>query len=351
MKNRLGTVLAFGLVMVLGIILLTACAAPAEPAVPPPAAPSSVAPSPTVPIPAAPSPVVPSPATPPVVAPSPAATFPIEITDQLGRVVKLKKAPQRIISLSPSNTEILFSLGLGDRIVGVDQYSDYPSEAKTKAIIGGFSTTNVEKVVALNPDLIVAGSIHQPKVIPVLESLGFTVVGLDPKTIEEVLGAITLVGKITGEQATANQVVAGLSSRIKAVTDKTSNLSESRKPRVFYLVWTTPLMSSGNGSFQADLIQKAGGINIAQAINGFATISIEAVIAANPEVMITDDQSMSGGGANAQFINTDPRLANTAARKNNQVFTVTSGFISHSGPRLVDALEQFAKLIHPELFK
>ena len=273
----------------------------------------------------------------------------MEIKDQLGRTVKIKKAPQRIISIAPSNTEILYALGLGYRIVGLDSFSDYPADAKTKTSVGSYSNPTIEKIVALNPDLILATSIHQAKVIPILESMGFTVVGLDPKTVDEVLDSLTLVGKIAGVSEDADKVTAALRARIKAVTDKTASLAADKKPKIFYVVWYNPLMSSGNGTFQADLIQKAGGTNIAQSLSGWATISLETVIAANPDIMIAGD--MSAGGANFAFINTEPRLVNTAARKNNLIFTVNSDVASRPGPRIVDALEQFAKMIHPELFK
>ena len=319
MKNRLGRVVVFGLVVALGLSLFAACTAPAKETLPS------------------------------AKAPSPEATFPIEITDQLGRVVRLEKMPQRIISIAPSNTEILYALGLGDRVVGVDQYSDYPAEAKEKATLGGYSNPNIEKIVALAPDLILAAKIHQTEVIPELGKLGFTVVALAPKTVSQALDSITLVGKITGNQAEANELVAGLSNRIKAVTDKTKNLTAAQRPGVFYVVWYDPLMSSGNDTFQGDLIEKAGGANVARDLVGFKAISLEAVITANPEVIIAGD--MSTGGANFQFVNTESRLASTAARKNGHVFMVNSDVASRPAPRIVDALEEFARFIHPELFK
>ena len=199
----------FALGLVLGISLLAGCAAPAETPATPPASPSTITQSPaleTAQTPAAtPSPVT----TPPAAAPAApeASTFPIEIKDDLGRVVTIKKVPQRIISIAPSNTEILYALGLGDKVVGVDQYSDYPAEAKAKASLGGYSTPSIEKIVSLNPDLILATSIHQPRLIPALEEMHYTVVALDPKTLEQTLDGITLVGKITGNQAQATEVV------------------------------------------------------------------------------------------------------------------------------------------------
>ena len=344
MKNRVGKAALSCLVVVLGLGFLVGCATPAKEAASPPSAPST-----PVPPAAAPSTPAPPAVTAPV-APAPAAQFPIKITDELGRVVTVKRAPQRIVSLAPSNMEILFSLGLGDKIIGRTDYDDYPPAAKSIASVGGYTNPSIEKIVALSPDIIFVVALHKPKVIPVLESMGYTVIGLDPQTVDQVLDAITLVGKVTGETEEASRVTASLQTRIKAVTDKTDKLTAAQRPKTFYIVWPDPLMSAGNSTFQSDLIQKAGGTNIAQGLNGWATISLEAVITANPEIMI------AGTGAdmasnNSQFIKTEPRLANTDARRLNKVYEVDGNKISRPGPRLVDALEQFAKVIHPELFK
>ncbi|MEW5720955.1 MAG: helical backbone metal receptor, partial [Chloroflexota bacterium] len=120
------------------------------------------------------------------------------ITDDVGRAVTLKGAPTRIVSLAPSNTEVLYALGLGDRVVGVTQYCDYPPEAKQKPNIGGFSKIDLERVVGLNPDLVLATNIHNKTVVPELEKRGLTVVVVEPKNVDDVLAKITFVGKITG---------------------------------------------------------------------------------------------------------------------------------------------------------
>jgi len=146
-------------------------------------------------------------------------SLPIEVTDQLGRVIKLEKVPERIVSLAPSNTEILFALGLGDKVVGVTEYCDYPEAAKDKDKIGGFSTVDIERVVVMEPDLILATSRHEEDVIPALEGWGLTIFALAPTTIEEVLESITLVGEITDREEEASQLVSEMSNRIKAVTD------------------------------------------------------------------------------------------------------------------------------------
>lgn len=351
MKNRSGKLVILCLSLVLGLSLLVGCAPAKEETPAPTGLPATVAPAASTPAPAEPAQAPPLAVT-PAATPSqaaPAATFPMEITDQLGRVVTIKKAPQRIISIAPSDTEILYALGLGPKIVAVDQYSDYPPDARTKVNLGGYTNPNIEKIISLNPDLIMVTSVHKAKVIPVLEEMHFTVVGLDPKTVDEVLDSIALVGKITGETEYAARVAAGLQSRIKAVTDKTGKLSAAQRPKTFYIVWSDPLMSSGNGTFQADLIQKAGGTNIAQGLSGWAKIDVETVVSASPEIMIAG--SMSNAGINFQFIKTRSELENTAARKLGKVYEVNGDYISRPGPRLVDALEEFARVIHPELFK
>ncbi len=275
---------------------------------------------------------------------------PIEITDQLGRVVKLDKIPQRIISLAPSNTEILFALGLADRVVAVTDYCNYPPEAKQKPSIGGFSTPNIEKVVALSPDLVLATSVHQKQVIPNLEQKGITVFALAPETLDEVLEAITLVGRITGEENRASKLVAEMRTKIKAVTGKTSSLSEAQKPRVLYIMWHDPLMTAGSGTLQDELIRTAGGTNVARDLTGYAGITLEAVIGANPEVMVAGVGMGTGADASLQFAKTEARLRDTDARKHNRVHTIDVDLVGRPGPRIVYALERFAKCIHPEIF-
>lgn len=276
---------------------------------------------------------------------------PIGVKDQLGRVVKLDKTPERIISLAPSNTEILFALGLAERVVAVTDYCNYPPKAKEKPSIGGFSTPNMEKVVSLSPDLILAASIHQKQVIPQLEGKGMTVFALAPKTLDEVLEAISLVGEITHKEEEAYQLVAEMQAKIKTVTDKISNLPQAQKPRVFYITWHDPLMTAGLGTLHDELIIKSGGVNIAGNLSGYAAITLEAVVEANPELMITGVGMGTGTDLPLQFAMTEPRLRNTDARQNNRVYAIDVDLVGRPGPRIADALEQFAKFTHPELFK
>lgn len=276
---------------------------------------------------------------------------PATITDQLGRTVTLETAtPQRIVSLAPSHTETLFALGIADRVVAVTDYCNYPPEAQEKPSIGGFSTPNIEEVVALDPDLILATKIHEDKVIAQLESKGLTVVAVDPVTIDDVIASITLIGKVTGAEKAAADLLADMQSRIKAVTDKTGGLTESQKPKVVYIVWHDPLMAAGSGTLHDELIRMAGGINIAGDLDSYADISLETVLVANPQVMIAGVGMGTGEDLPLQFITTEPRLAETDARVNNRIYGINVDLVGRPGPRIVEALEQFAHFIHPELF-
>jgi len=271
--------------------------------------------------------------------------------DGLGRTVNIEEVPETIISLAPSNTEILYALGLEDKVVGVTEYCSYPEAAQDKPKIGGFNTVDIERVVEIQPDLILATNIHKDETIPALEGLGLTVIGLNPKNLDEVLEAITLIGKCTGSEDEASSLVAEMSNRIEAVTDETDNLPAAQRLRVFYVTWHNPLMTVGSGALHNELIQLAGGTNIFQDLTGdYPKISLEAVIEANPQVIITGIGMGTGKDLPFEFISTETRLEDVDARINNRLYAITNDLVSRSGPRTVDALEQLAKMIHPEIF-
>ncbi len=273
------------------------------------------------------------------------------IVDGLGRKVTIDKIPQRIVSLAPSNTEVLFALGIDDKVVGVTEYCNYPQAAKTKPKVGGFSTVDIEKVVSLEPDLVLATQIHGKTVIPALEKLGLTVVALTPSSLNEVLSSITLVGEVTGQDEQASKLVNNLRTRIEAVADKTRTFSPNQKPRVFYITWHDPLMTAGTGTLADDVIGNAGGENIAHDISGDKTTDLETVIYRDPQVIIASVGMGTGEDLPWQYVQTETRLKNTQALLNNRVYKIDGDLIHRPGPRVVDALEQMAHFIHPELFK
>jgi len=275
--------------------------------------------------------------------------FPITLTDQMGREVTIEKLPERIISLAPSNTEILFTLGLEDRIVGVTDFCDYPEAAKSKEKIGGFSEPNIEKIISLQPDLILATSMHQ-KPVEEFEKLNVPSVVLDPKDFEDVFTSIEIIGKATGQDDKAAAIVGDLKARVKDVDDKVIKLTEDERPKVYYEIWPSPITTAGPGTFVNDIIQRAGGENIAKdAKKAYPQYSQEMIVAKNPDIIIFSHHGSSN--QSAEDILNRQGWESIEAIKNNKVFYVEENLVQRATPRLVDGLEQLAEMMHPELFK
>ena len=271
------------------------------------------------------------------------------VLDDLGRTVSVENPAQRIVSLAPSNTELLFALGLGDRLVGVTAYCDYPPEALDKESVGDFSTPDLERVLALQPDLVVAASIHEADTIPALERSGLTVVALAPATLDDMLNDIRLLGELTGCTEEASLLAGALAARIEAVTTKAAGAGQ--EPRVLHITWHEPIWTVGSATTTQELIDRAGGTNIyGHALTGHAIVELESVVGANPEIIVA-----SAGHGEAQdkpfdWAMNEPRLAGTAARQNGRVYSINADWVSRNGPRIVDALECYAYYLHPDLF-
>ncbi|UCG54635.1 MAG: cobalamin-binding protein [Dehalococcoidia bacterium] len=277
--------------------------------------------------------------------------IPIDITDDLGRQVTIGGVPSRIVSLAPSNTEIIYALGLEDKLVGVTQFCNYPAAAMTKEKVGGFDDVDIEKVVALNPDLILAEDIHKHAVIPALEQRGFSIIALVPHNFQEVMESILLIGRVTGAEDKALEIVNDMDNKIKAITNETVKLTEREKPKVLYIIWHEPMMSVGNDTRIHELIEKAGGINIAAiAGEGYPTLTLEEIISINPQVIIVNKEEYEGGDISLQFVLNESRLATVDASRNGQIYGIKADLTNRPTPRLVQALEAMAKMIHPEVF-
>jgi iron complex transport system substrate-binding protein len=264
------------------------------------------------------------------------------VFDDLGRLVAINGTPQRIISLAPSNTEILFALGLGDRVVGVTDWCDYPPEALNKTKVGGYANPDIEKIVVLNPDLILAGYGNPIEVVYTLAGLGLTVFGIKTTDLADLLNDIRRVGEITDKEVEALALTSEMESRIQAVTNQTAELEQ--RPRVFYIVWHDPLWTAGSGTFINELIEKAGGVNIFGNVTGYPMVSIEDVLARDPEIIITSEWSYDWA------INAT-ELASTNASQSGRIYTCDDNLVQRPGPRLVEGLGWFAHFIHPEIFE
>jgi len=278
---------------------------------------------------------------------SPTEQTPVDyVFDDLGRLVAINGTPQRIVSLSPSNTEILFALGLGDKVVGVTDLCDYPPGALEKEKVGRYDTPDVEKIVVLNPDLLLVAYGTTMDVINNLVGLGLTVFGIKTTDLDDLLNDIKTIGEITDKEVEAQALTSEMAVGIQAVTDQTEELEE--RPRVFYIVWggeDSALWTAGQGTFIHELIEKGGGVNICGNITGYPIISIEEVIARNPEIIITS----SWPGVYEWAMN-ETALNATDARQNNRVFVCDDNLVQRPGPRLVKGLEWFAHYIQPDIF-
>jgi iron complex transport system substrate-binding protein len=337
--------------MVLG--LLGACAAPPAPTAAPPSAtaappaaaaavPPTVVPPTTVPTAAPPTAAGTSAAT---AATGATAVFPVTVKDDAGRQVTFARAPQRIVSIAPSNTEILFALGLGDRVVAVDQFSNYPPEAKQKAQLGSYIKPNLEALVAATPDLVLASEVHTKVVLPELEARKLVTVVVDPKNVDEVFDRILLVGKVTGQNAQAEKLVGDLKERAASATAK---VRDAPKTRVFFEL-SPELYTAGPGTFVHDLIERAGGQNIAaDAGQPWPQLSLEAIVQRDPEVVLLADEV---AGENLEKVRSRPAWDKVSAVKNGRVVVIDPDLANRPGPRVVDGLEAIAKALHPDRFR
>jgi iron complex transport system substrate-binding protein len=239
---------------------------------------------------------------------------------------------------------------LEDKLVGVTTYDNFPAAAQDKPKVSEYSNVDMEKVLSAKPDLILASTIHKNDVIPAFEKLGIAVLTLEAETVDGTIRDIELLGQLCGKSREAETLVAGLKGRIQTITDKTSQLTVSQKPRVFFLTWHDPLWTAGSTTVIDELITKAGGVNIAADLNGHSQIDLESVIERNPKIIFVMS-SMGDQDTSYNYIKGEPRFQATEALKNNQVFKVNSDIFGRTTPRLVDGLETMAKLIHPEIFK
>jgi iron complex transport system substrate-binding protein len=280
--------------------------------------------------------------------PAPTATpvASITVVDDVGNTVTLNTEPQRIISLAPANTEILYALGLGDRVVGVTEYCNYPPEAAEKPKVGGFSDVDLEQVVGLEPDLVLATSLHTSEVVPALQERGVPVFVADPQTVLGVLETIRTIGHITGKDQAAGALTSHMQEGISAVQE---TIKDAPRPRVFWELGPE-LYTAGPGSFLNDLIVMAGGENVAaDAESPWPQLSLEAIVLKDPAIVVLADHNY---GETAESVTQRPGWWNITAVREGRIVELTDDDIfSRPGPRIVEGLEFLAQAFHPDLFR
>lgn len=273
----------------------------------------------------------------------------IMVTDQMGREVIIEEVPQRIISISPSNTEVAFALGLEDRIVGVTEFCNYPPEALEKDNVGGFSTPSIERIVELEPDLILASTIHEEEV-PRLEELGISVLVIEASNLLELYTSISLVAEITGVPARGEELIASMQQGIGAVEAVVAEVPEEERVQVFYEVYSDPLMSAGSGAFINEIITLAGGINIFGDVEeNYPQISAEVVAEKQPDIILFPDYHGTAETVIGDMAGR-PGWESVPAVQNENVFAINDDAFARPGPRVVQAVEEAAELFYPDLF-
>ncbi|HSR49270.1 MAG TPA: helical backbone metal receptor [Acidobacteriota bacterium] len=272
------------------------------------------------------------------------ASFPMHISESSGGVVELQRPPQRIVSLNPGNSEILRYLLAEDRLAGVDEFSLRALRRQDVPLVGSLLHPSFERILALNPDLVLITEMsgqHRPK----LESLGLKVLHLNPQDLEGVFDAILQLGRMAERDERARELVRRLRERMERVAERVADIPPQKRPQVFVEIWPEPLRSAGPGTFIDQLIELAGGRNIAHdTLTNWPLMSLETVLERNPDVILTPRQSSRQdliSGRRGQW-------ASIKAVREGRVYLLDQDAFSRPGPRLIDVLELLAfDILHP----
>lgn len=273
-----------------------------------------------------------------------AAPTTITVIDDHHHRLVLRGIPQRIVALAPNIVEILYAIGAGKRVVGVSSFTDYPPAAAHKPVVVTYTGANLEKIVALRPDLLVAAGIDN-SYLPKLRTLHLPTIVLDPGTIPGILRDISIAGTVTGDVSGARAVVKSMQARLAAVAARLRHIHTH--PRVFYELDFSngSAYTYGQGTFGDALITLAGGYNVGRSGTlAYPQFSTEQLIAAAPEVIMLAD------GASARSVKQRPGFSAIPAVRDGRIYAINDDLVSRPGPRIVQGLEQLARLLHPEAF-
>jgi len=266
-----------------------------------------------------------------------------QIIDQTGRRVNVPDRPQRLISLAPSITEVVYALGLGDRLVGDTDYCDFPPEARNKPHVGAMLNPSLERIVALKPDLVLGtADANRRQTADQLERLGVPLYGLRAHTVDETLHSIEDLGRILGREREAEGLVEQLRARIESVERRVAG---QPRPKVLFVVWYRPLITAGPHTFIADVVAHAGGLSISNDLRGeWPRLSLEEVLRRAPDVILfPKTESFSPGLEEFARL---PGWKELRAVQSHRMYFL-SETIMRPSPRLVDALEELAGILHP----
>ena len=269
------------------------------------------------------------------------------IKDQIGRTITVPENPKRVVALAPSITEIVFKLDQAHRLAGATQYSNYPEEASRLPRVGSYIKLSLEKIVALKPDLCIAIKDGNPKpVVDRLQAMQIPVYVVNPHNLETVIQTMQALGRLLNATEKADELATAIETRLQKVTTRVAGIQAS--PRVFIQIGISPIISIGSNTFIHDLIKTAGGINVAAGDAAYPRFSREQVLALSPDVIIIT--SMARQAAFEKVKREWGHYDQIPAIRDQRIHLVDSDIFDRPSPRLIDALELLAALIHPDLF-
>jgi len=276
----------------------------------------------------------------------PCISFAYQVTDEIGRSINISPSSQRIVSLAPGITETLYALGLADKIVGVTSFCNWPTSALQKQRIGGFINPSIEQIVSLKPDLIIATADgNRPDTVRQLERIGLTVYVTNPSDTNGILRSIFHLGEITARKNAAAKLVRQLQKRLSNIE---AQIRYKSKPRVFFQIGLEPLITISGKTLINEVIERAGGINIASNDTArYPRYSPEGIMEGLPDVILF--APMANDKEFTAVKNFWQKFEGIPAVKNNRIYPINTDLISRASPRIVDAIEKMALIFHPDI--
>ncbi|WP_413376273.1 ABC transporter substrate-binding protein [Paenibacillus taichungensis] len=275
--------------------------------------------------------------------------YPLTVTDATGESFTFDKAPAKIVSVSPAETESLFALGLDEQIVGVSDYDDYPEAATKKPKMGGITKPNEESIIAAEADIVFTGISMSEESVKKLRDLGITIFKTDSKSVDDVMNNIETFGEITDHQEKAQEITTQMKQDVTDVTEAVKAVKPEEKKKVY--VEFSPGWTVGKGEFMDELITLAGGNNVASDLTGWNQINEENIIASNPDVILYANDVVEDNKTLDQIIKARSGWDQITAVKNDAVIGLDANLLSRPGPRVTQGLKEVAKAIYPDLFK
>jgi len=281
--------------------------------------------------------------------PPPPRTIPVyrQVTDEIGRTIRIPQDIHRIVSLAPNLTETIYALGLQDRLVGDTDYCDFPPEAKQKTKVGGAINPSLEAIAALHPDLVlVTKNLNRLETVEALEEIGIPSYATDPHTVEAIIASVARLSGLLGATETGAALAADLERQVSALRDHLASLTPRR---VLFIVWIEPLISIGKDTFIADALRDAGAVSVIDSSQNWPQVSLEEVVRLQPDFLIFVESHSGAAPHSAESLADLPGWRLLNAVRNHRYATISDA-INRPAPRLISAVEDLARQLHPDAF-